>query len=202
MRILIREHSGLYSFASTTLVLSLVNVQAKGVTHANVVVGMAIFVGGLVQLLAGMWEFAVGNTFGATGERFLPSFRSCHVVPPPSVRFPRLSRCGSHTSNPTPAISPLPTPTHSHHSHVLSTAFSSYGGFWMSYAIILWPSSGVLAAYKDNERELRNALAIYLTAWFIFTFLMLYVHPLFLSHCPSPQRLRAGRPDPLSYSLG
>jgi hypothetical protein len=29
---------------------------------------MAIFVGGLVQLLAGMWEFAVGNTFGATGE--------------------------------------------------------------------------------------------------------------------------------------
>lgn len=28
---------------------------------------MALFVGGLAQLLAGMWEFAVGNTFGATG---------------------------------------------------------------------------------------------------------------------------------------
>ena len=29
---------------------------------------MALFVGGLAQLLAGMWEFACGNTFGATGE--------------------------------------------------------------------------------------------------------------------------------------
>jgi succinate-acetate transporter protein len=34
----------------------------------NVVVGMALFYGGLAQLLAGMWEFAAGNTFGATGE--------------------------------------------------------------------------------------------------------------------------------------
>lgn len=29
---------------------------------------MAIFCGGLAQLLAGMWEFPRGNTFGATGE--------------------------------------------------------------------------------------------------------------------------------------
>lgn len=29
---------------------------------------MAMGVGGLCQLLAGMWEFAAGNTFGATGE--------------------------------------------------------------------------------------------------------------------------------------
>jgi len=32
------------------------------------VVGMALFYGGLAQLLAGMWEFVTGNTFGATGE--------------------------------------------------------------------------------------------------------------------------------------
>ena len=56
------------SFASTTLILSLVNVQAHDVTVPNVVVGMALFVGGLAQLLAGMWEFACGNTLGATGE--------------------------------------------------------------------------------------------------------------------------------------
>lgn len=61
-------HSGLLSFASTTLVLSLVNAQSTGVHTPNVVVGMALFVGGLAQLLAGMWEFAAGNTFGATGE--------------------------------------------------------------------------------------------------------------------------------------
>lgn len=65
------------SFASTTLILSLVNVNARGVAHPEIVVGMALFVGGLCQLLAGMWEFACGNTFGATGklidQRILPS---------------------------------------------------------------------------------------------------------------------------------
>ena len=61
-------HSGLFSFASTTFILSLINVQARGVATPNVVVGMAIFTGGLVQLLAGMWEFPRGNVFGATGE--------------------------------------------------------------------------------------------------------------------------------------
>ncbi len=69
--------SGLFSFASTTLILSLYNVGARGITTPNVVVGMALFCGGLAQLLAGMWEFAVGNTFGATGKSsrsfFLPS---------------------------------------------------------------------------------------------------------------------------------
>ena len=60
--------SGLFSFASTTFILSLVNVQTRGVKEPNVVVGMALFTGGLAQLLAGMWEFPRGNTFGATGE--------------------------------------------------------------------------------------------------------------------------------------
>jgi succinate-acetate transporter protein len=63
-----RPCSGLFAFASTTLVLSLYNVQARHVTVPNVVVGMALFYGGLAQLLAGMWEFATGNTFGATGK--------------------------------------------------------------------------------------------------------------------------------------
>jgi GPR1/FUN34/yaaH family len=60
--------SGLFSFASTTLILSLYNLQTRGIIAPNVVVGMAIFCGGLAQFLAGMWEFATGNTFGATGE--------------------------------------------------------------------------------------------------------------------------------------
>jgi len=109
---------GLFSFASTTLILSLYNVGARGITAPNVVVGMAVGVGGLVQLLAGMWEFAAGNTFGAT-------------------------------------------------------AFSSYGGFWISYACILIPGSGILAAYPaDTGDELPNALGIYLMTWFVFTFIM------------------------------
>lgn len=60
--------SGLFAFASTTLVLSLYNVQARHITVPNVIVGMALFYGGLAQFLAGMWEFVAGNTFGATGE--------------------------------------------------------------------------------------------------------------------------------------
>jgi succinate-acetate transporter protein len=110
---------GLFSFASTTFILSLINLQARGVATPNVVVGMAIFAGGLVQLLAGMWEFPRGNVFGAT-------------------------------------------------------AFSSYGAFWMSFATILIPGSGVIDSYaKGPPEELSNALGIYLITWGLFTFLMM-----------------------------
>jgi len=110
---------GLFSFASTTLVLSFYNVSARGVTAPNVIVGMALGVGGLCQLLAGMWEFACGNTFGAT-------------------------------------------------------AFTSYGGFWLSFGLIFWPGSGILDAFSTpaTAGELHNALGIYLMAWFIFTAIM------------------------------
>ncbi|KAJ3481897.1 hypothetical protein NLI96_g7348 [Meripilus lineatus] len=108
---------GVFAFSSTTLVLSLYNAQARSITHPNVVVGMACFVGGLAQLLAGQWEIAVGNTFGAT-------------------------------------------------------AFTLYGGFWMSYAAILIPGTGILAAYADYPDQLKSALAIYLLSWTILTFLL------------------------------
>jgi len=108
---------GLYSFASTTFILSMYNVHARGVQAPNAVVGMALGVGGLAQLLAGMWEFACGNTFGAT-------------------------------------------------------AFSSYGGFWLSFASILIPGTGIGAAYTTAVEE-DNALGIYLASWVIITFLFL-----------------------------
>ncbi|GAA5860253.1 hypothetical protein JCM3774_000358 [Rhodotorula dairenensis] len=57
---------GLCGFALTTFMLSLINVNTRGVDVPNVVVGPALFYGGLAQLLAGMWEFASGNTFAAT----------------------------------------------------------------------------------------------------------------------------------------
>jgi len=57
---------GLSGFALTTFVLSLVNVQARGVTDGQVVVGLAYFYGGAIQFIAGMWEMALENTFGAT----------------------------------------------------------------------------------------------------------------------------------------
>src|SRR5580658_1000526 len=56
---------GLAGFAMTTFVLSMFNsnlVDGKGVP---VVLGLALAYGGIVQLIAGLWEFRTGNTFGA-----------------------------------------------------------------------------------------------------------------------------------------
>jgi succinate-acetate transporter protein len=55
---------GLVAFALTTFVLSAAN--AGFFSGAEAVIGLAFFYGGLAQLLAGMWEFRAGNTFGAT----------------------------------------------------------------------------------------------------------------------------------------
>ena len=84
---LVRVDSGLFGFASTTFILSMYNVQARGITTPNVVVGMALFVGGLAQFVAGMWEFATQNTFAATGEHFrVPITRRRRVRLPIRIR--------------------------------------------------------------------------------------------------------------------
>jgi succinate-acetate transporter protein len=57
---------GLAGFAGTTFFLSAVNTGILPETVGGVVLGLALFYGGLAQLLAGMWEFVKGNTFGAT----------------------------------------------------------------------------------------------------------------------------------------
>jgi succinate-acetate transporter protein len=56
---------GLGAFALTTFILSMFN--AGLVSHAGepVVLGVALAYGGIAQVLAGMWEFRTGNTFGA-----------------------------------------------------------------------------------------------------------------------------------------
>ncbi len=57
---------GLSGFATTTFILSLVNAGViKSGGDIKIVIGLAAFYGGLAQLLAGMWEFRNGNTFGA-----------------------------------------------------------------------------------------------------------------------------------------
>ena len=56
---------GLAAFAGTTFFLSVVNTSMLGASVQTLVLGLALFYGGLAQLLAGMWEFVKGNTFGA-----------------------------------------------------------------------------------------------------------------------------------------
>ncbi|MFL6160677.1 MAG: acetate uptake transporter [Jatrophihabitantaceae bacterium] len=56
---------GLAGFAMTTFYLSSVNAGWLAKSVLAGVLGLALFYGGLAQLLAGMWEFVKGNTFGA-----------------------------------------------------------------------------------------------------------------------------------------
>jgi succinate-acetate transporter protein len=56
---------GLGAFAMTTFFLSSVNAGWIPKTVEGVVLGLALFYGGIVQVFAGMWEFVKGNTFGA-----------------------------------------------------------------------------------------------------------------------------------------
>lgn len=58
---------GLTAFAITTAILSCVNagflIPSAGL---NVFIGLALVYGGIVQVLAGMWEFRRGNVLSAT----------------------------------------------------------------------------------------------------------------------------------------
>jgi succinate-acetate transporter protein len=107
---------GLAAFALTTFVLSGHNASF---IPDLIWIGLALFYGGMAQLLAGMWEFRNRNVFGAT-------------------------------------------------------AFSTYGGFWMSLGIFV-----VLAVVSKSfggaltGANLPNAVAWFLLAFAIFNTYML-----------------------------
>src|SRR5438477_1822915 len=108
---------GLAAFALTTFVLSGHNATF---IPDLIWVGLALFYGGMAQLLAGMWEFRNRNVFGAT-------------------------------------------------------AFSTYGGFWMSLGIFV-----VLAVVSKSfggaleGANLPNAIAWFMIAFAIFNTYMLF----------------------------
>jgi len=62
---------GLAAFAGTTFMLSLINSGLVGTQKLPgggllpMVAGLALAYGGIAQLVAGIWEFRTGNTFGA-----------------------------------------------------------------------------------------------------------------------------------------
>lgn len=56
---------GLAAFALTTFVLSSINAGLLEAGTKSIVIGLALFYGGLAQFAAGMWEFKKNNTFGA-----------------------------------------------------------------------------------------------------------------------------------------
>ncbi|KAL2818516.1 GPR1/FUN34/yaaH family-domain-containing protein [Aspergillus cavernicola] len=57
---------GLCAFGLTVFLLGCLEMGVRDITQPSILVGSAFGYGGLVQLLAGMWEMAIGNSFGAT----------------------------------------------------------------------------------------------------------------------------------------
>ncbi|MER5729978.1 acetate uptake transporter [Streptomyces sp. NPDC002138] len=101
---------GLAAFALTTFVLSLFNSGlVPNAALSAVVLPLALFYGGLAQLIAGVMEFRRGNTFG-------------------------------------------------------TTAFVSYGAFWMSFAGYV---KFVVPTLPADQAHI--ATGWFLAAWFVFT---------------------------------
>jgi uncharacterized protein len=80
---------GIAGFAMTTFILSCVNAGFfGGLPDTPMVLGLAIFYGGVVQLLAGLWAFAKGETFVAVafcsygGGFWLSYFFLVHYIVP------------------------------------------------------------------------------------------------------------------------
>lgn len=71
---------GLGAFALTTFVLSMFNSHLVSANGEPVVLGVALAYGGIAQLLAGMWEFRTGNTFGAVAFSSFGAFWISYFV--------------------------------------------------------------------------------------------------------------------------
>lgn len=54
-----------------------------------------------------------------------------------------------------------------------TTVHISYGAFWLSFALTIYPNSGVATAYGEDERAFSVHIGIYLIAWFLVTALFL-----------------------------
>lgn len=54
-----------------------------------------------------------------------------------------------------------------------ATALSSYGGFWISYGILLTPGWGITAPDGPYAGNVASPLGFFLTGWFIFTTILL-----------------------------
>ena len=100
---------GLACFALTTFLLSAVNAELAQRDLLGAVVSVALVYGGVVQIMAGMWEIKGGSTFGGV-------------------------------------------------------AFSSYGGFWVSFGLIL------ILEFLGIWTVSPTALGVFLLAWTLFTF--------------------------------
>ena len=86
---------GLAAFAMTTFVLSMYNADLINSAGLLVVLSLAFAYGGLVQLLAGMWEFRTGNTFGAVAFSSFGAFWISYFILVRFIIVPKLIAPGA-----------------------------------------------------------------------------------------------------------
>ena len=84
---------GLAAFAATTFMLSMFNSDLVHYLGLVAMLGVALAYGGIAQILAGMWEFRTGNTFGAVvftsyGAFWISFFILVQVVGLPALAQP------------------------------------------------------------------------------------------------------------------
>jgi len=102
---------GLFGFATTNLMVSFINARARGVSNPGITFGCALFFGGIIQTIAGVWELVLENTFGAT-------------------------------------------------------VFTTFGGFWMSFATISMDGFNIKSSYT-SEVEFANAMGLFNFCWLL-----------------------------------
>ncbi|KAF8645292.1 hypothetical protein AX16_007929 [Volvariella volvacea WC 439] len=66
--------AGLLSFAASTWLLSMYNMNAADVHTPNLILGMGVFCGGLLQFVAGLLEYPYGDLFSATAFSLYGAF--------------------------------------------------------------------------------------------------------------------------------
>jgi len=87
---------GLGGFALTTFVLSVFNTGViLDSKFLGIVLPLALFYGGLAQFVAGIWEYRVGNTFGATAFCSYGSFWMSFAAYV-QIEIPELGSTDSH----------------------------------------------------------------------------------------------------------
>lgn len=133
---------GLSAFALTTFVLGCINMEARDITVPNIVIGLAFGYGGLVQLLAGMWYVLLPLLLLLLryGGNF--SWSQANWV----IREMAVGNTFG------------------------ATALSSYGGFWIAFAIVLTPGGFQIAESYESSKMFNDALGLFLFVCFFFFF--------------------------------
>lgn len=120
---------GLIGFACSIFLLSVLDLEPRGIKHPDVMVGNLIFFGGVAQFVAGLGEFFLGNTVSWEPSRDWLCVR------------------GRATEEGAPVDSLKLTL----HGQFSGTVFCSYAAFNFALAMIHIPSTGIITAYLDPK---------------------------------------------------